>query len=501
VLLLFIINLIFSQRVLQASYPHWAWATWLSRAFKIYYASIVIVIIILIASAVQSFYTQSPSKQRTDHDIRLVGATHFAVSAFLPIPLLLLQLVIPKTNVENFGKGRIETKNAILLFSSFILTLGAAFRAGTAYVPKPRADPAWYLSKACFYIFNFTIEITVVALYAIVRVDQRFMLPDTGRSQRNSLTGFLKNVRLSWLGSVRSEKKVLGGEEDGVKEGQSTPRKPIYFYEIIIHGYGNGAVNGDVEKGAGFVETSATPEIGTVPEHDQSDLEKGEEYPSIASVILEAEPDRLHGDVKTNMEEENAADRELDHATKTDYADEGDDQNKSNLEKGKIVHVVRGTEPLNGEIETNMKEMAVGPELDRATEPEFTEREDKAPEEKSSILETEKPPASDPSPAEPFKELPFPIPTRASSRYSVISTNDPSGSSLEKGEDDAAETPAEAALEPGCEHEQDRPQTADTPAGKVPPDSDGGNEHELGHPNVVEGVQESKVGMPWWKVR
>ena len=115
----------------------------------------------------------------TNYITRLVGSTYFAVAAFLPIPLVLLRVILPKkSRIEKFGEGRFRTKIFILLFSSAILTLGAAFRAGIAYVPRPRADPAWYHSKACFYIFNFTVEIIVVALYAIIRVDKRFHIPN-----------------------------------------------------------------------------------------------------------------------------------------------------------------------------------------------------------------------------------------------------------------------------------------------------------------------------------
>jgi hypothetical protein len=109
----------------------------------------------------------------------LVGSTYFAVAAFLPIPLLLLRVIIPDgPPIEKFGHGRFRTKILILAFSSALLTLGAAFRAGINYVPRPSAHPAWYTSKACFYIFNFTIEIIIVGLYAIIRVDKRFHIPD-----------------------------------------------------------------------------------------------------------------------------------------------------------------------------------------------------------------------------------------------------------------------------------------------------------------------------------
>ncbi|KUJ16379.1 uncharacterized protein LY89DRAFT_782644 [Mollisia scopiformis] len=179
VLILFIVNLIFTQRIIRATHPHLGWAKTFSWAFKIYYACIIGLLIALITCTVDSFYTLNKSSRRADRDVQLLGSTFFAVAAFLPIPLVLGSIIIPKkTRVEKFGSGRFRTKIYVLLFSSFILSLGAFFRAGTAYVPRPRNDPAWYDSKACFYLFNFTIEIIVVALYAVIRVDKRFHVPD-----------------------------------------------------------------------------------------------------------------------------------------------------------------------------------------------------------------------------------------------------------------------------------------------------------------------------------
>lgn len=180
VIILFIINLVFAQRVIRASYPHWAWKKWFSIIFKVYYATIIIALIALIIATVQSSYTLSINTHRIDRDIQLFGGTYFTVSAFMPLPILLIKLfVAPKARVEKFGEGRFRTKIWILVFASGILTIGAIFRTATNYLtPRPRLNPAWYHSKACFYTFNFTIEIIVVAFYAAVRVDKRFFIPN-----------------------------------------------------------------------------------------------------------------------------------------------------------------------------------------------------------------------------------------------------------------------------------------------------------------------------------
>lgn len=54
-----------------------------------------------------------------------------------------------------------------------LATLEATILAGTGYIPQPVTRPAWYRSKGCFCLFDFTLEWTVVALYAVVRVDKR----------------------------------------------------------------------------------------------------------------------------------------------------------------------------------------------------------------------------------------------------------------------------------------------------------------------------------------
>lgn len=180
VLLLFIVNLIFAQRIVRASHPQWAWAKWFSVGFKVYYVSIVLMLVALITCTVQGFYTLSTNTKRIDRDVQLVGMTYFATAAFLPIPLVLLRLLLPRKveHVDKFGQGRFRTKIRVVVLASLLLTLGATFRAAVAYCPRPRDHPAWYHSKPCFYLFNFTIEVTVVTLFAAIRVDRRFHIPN-----------------------------------------------------------------------------------------------------------------------------------------------------------------------------------------------------------------------------------------------------------------------------------------------------------------------------------
>ena len=181
VVLLFIINLLFAQRIVRASHPNSGWHPLFHYVFIAIYVLIVLTLIAVITSVIQSPYTLNLNTKRIDRDIQLYGGTFYAVISFLPILLVIGGLIIPrKTRVEKFGSGRFRHKIAILLLASVLLCAGATFRVAANYAggTRPRTDPANYQNKACFYIFNFTVEILVVYLYVLVRVDKRFFVPN-----------------------------------------------------------------------------------------------------------------------------------------------------------------------------------------------------------------------------------------------------------------------------------------------------------------------------------
>lgn len=227
VILLFVINLIFAQRIIRAARPGLGWNPIFSKSFILLYVLIVVTLVMLITSVIQTFYTLNSNTRRIDRDISLYAQTYYLSIAFLPIPLIIFGLVIPrKTRVEKFGSGRFRTKVVILLLSSSLLTLGSGFRTGTAYMnPRPRADPAWYHSKACFYLFNLTIEYVVVLLYVIVRVDMRFHVPDGSKgpgyySGQQLKEAVANNGGQNGLGRIMTEGEVF---DDAPEDEHSNP--------------------------------------------------------------------------------------------------------------------------------------------------------------------------------------------------------------------------------------------------------------------------------------
>lgn len=191
VILLYIINLLFAQRLLRAQHPRVGWSRIVSHGFKALYVLIVLTIAMLITVVVQMLFTLNTNTHRIDRDIQLYGITTFSIIAFLPIPIIVIMQLIPRLpkgrRPDKFGRGRWREKIAILLTSSFLICFGACYKCGTLWMkPVPRTEPMpRYFSRAAFYVANFTVEILVVYLYALVRVDLRFWVPNGASKRRH----------------------------------------------------------------------------------------------------------------------------------------------------------------------------------------------------------------------------------------------------------------------------------------------------------------------------
>ncbi|GLI79024.1 hypothetical protein PoHVEF18_007346 [Penicillium ochrochloron] len=187
VLLLFILNLLYAQRMLRAAFPAIGWSRPVSWAFKVLYVLVVITIIMVITVVVQSMYTLNANTHRIDRDIQLYGSTYFAIVSFLPLPIVSLVLLLAdEKKVASFGSGSWRTKGLIILVAGTLLCLGASFRAGTSWMrPHPIYDPPAYMHKACFYVFNFGLDLLVVILFLFSRVDKRFHVPNGSSKVRH----------------------------------------------------------------------------------------------------------------------------------------------------------------------------------------------------------------------------------------------------------------------------------------------------------------------------
>jgi hypothetical protein len=216
-ILVFLINLFFAQRILRGYNPNFGWSKPARILFRFLFASVVISLIMVIATTVQSFFTLNQAARDTAHKVQLFGGTYLAVLAFLPIPIVVLAVVVPRKYViEKFGSGSWRAKLFLLLFTASLMTLGAGFRAGTNYAPRPVNDPAWYHSRGPYYAFNYVLDLVVTYLYLLVGFDKRFHIPNGA------------NGPGSYMGTLPTE-RVLKAE----RTSQSTPPTSFQSSETL----------------------------------------------------------------------------------------------------------------------------------------------------------------------------------------------------------------------------------------------------------------------------
>jgi hypothetical protein len=180
ILFIYIINLVFSQRILRAKQPAIGWNHLLAFAFKGLYGLVIATLFMGITVLAISINTTNPDTLRAIRNVSLATTTFIAVITLLPLVIIAVAYLFPKSdNAETFGTGSIAGKTLILSSSVCLAIVIAGFKAGTTWEsPRLATDPAWYQSKAAYYCFSFMLEIPIVALFLVTRVDKRFHVPD-----------------------------------------------------------------------------------------------------------------------------------------------------------------------------------------------------------------------------------------------------------------------------------------------------------------------------------
>ncbi|KAH8732599.1 hypothetical protein GQ44DRAFT_670152 [Phaeosphaeriaceae sp. PMI808] len=222
-IILFAINWFFVQRIVRAQHQRLGWST----AYRIFHRGALVVLVVslimVILANVWQFYTLNENIFRVLRALQLTGQTYFTVFSFAPAVLVLISVLIPRNDIEKFGAGRLSINISILLFAVTVLTIGQLFRCVVLWIPQtPVRGPTgrlveapWYLHKICFYVFNFVTEVLVVIMFAIVRVDIRFHVPNgsrmsgdySGRNSRANLHSsdqISNNLTLSAMASQKS---------------------------------------------------------------------------------------------------------------------------------------------------------------------------------------------------------------------------------------------------------------------------------------------------------
>jgi hypothetical protein len=202
VLLLYIVNIIFFQRILRALHPNFGWRQPVRLAFRFLYFGVFACLVMVITG-----------------DVRLVASVYIAVLSFIPIPGILLCLLFPRRHpADHFGHGSMNTKIILVLFTTTLLALGASFRAGVAFLPvRPTTDPGWFNHKAVFYCFSYVIELIVVYTYALMRMDKRFHIPNGSSAPWHYSNGVPNDTDDTTIEKSANEEPILDEEAQRTK--------------------------------------------------------------------------------------------------------------------------------------------------------------------------------------------------------------------------------------------------------------------------------------------
>jgi hypothetical protein len=202
ILIIYIVNLIFAQRILRGMQPKTGWDKTLSNAFKGVYVLIGGVLAMVITATVLISYTLSPATKLACATCLKASTVFLFFITLCPIFLLGAAFFLPRKeeNEEAFGTGIMETKALVVFIIACLTITISGFKLGTTFeTPRPVADPAWYHSKAAFYCFGYLLEFVVLCVIQVARVDRMFHVPDGSGA-----------VRSYWAaGRVGSEKEMV----------------------------------------------------------------------------------------------------------------------------------------------------------------------------------------------------------------------------------------------------------------------------------------------------
>ncbi|KAL3473852.1 hypothetical protein BJX99DRAFT_272037 [Aspergillus californicus] len=193
ILLVYIINLILSQRILRAKQPHIGWHPIARIGSKVFYYLIPGALIMVITGSVLNVYTQNPETLAACRDVQLSAITYLLVFTCLPLLHIAPALFMRRSeDEETFGEGSMTGKIVILTLSTCMCILIAGFKAGAIWSPvRLVSNPTWYQKKAAFYVFNFVLEIIILCLLTFTRIDKRFYIPD-GSTRPGDYSGIKK---------------------------------------------------------------------------------------------------------------------------------------------------------------------------------------------------------------------------------------------------------------------------------------------------------------------
>ena len=182
VVVIYVVVLLLSLRVLRACQPTLGWNVWLGKGIKITYAVLLIVVLVVVPFSILNGFTKDPQLSRACGWVIKAGVLYFFLFNLIAPVLYLLALFLPRpTDIEpeDFGTGSMQAKLVVLAVVLFFTNVISAFRFGVAWAPyRPLSHPAWYDSRAAFYLVELGFELIITFTLVFARFDRRFWIPN-----------------------------------------------------------------------------------------------------------------------------------------------------------------------------------------------------------------------------------------------------------------------------------------------------------------------------------
>ena len=180
VLVVYFVLLFLALRVFRATHPKLGWSKALNKTLIFSYILLLLAILLTISFTILTFYTLNMTLRSVALWVQRSAILYMMIFNVTTLVLLLLSILLPRAaDNENFDTGSMGSKLIILGVAVFFSIFIAGFRAGIVWSsPQPASNPAWYDTKAAFYVILFGFEIIIIYLFLFTRIDRRFWVPN-----------------------------------------------------------------------------------------------------------------------------------------------------------------------------------------------------------------------------------------------------------------------------------------------------------------------------------
>lgn len=167
------------QRIVRSMHPQIGWSKPFSYGTSALAISVPFIIINNITAVIGSFLSVGKEEQiKAFEGMLKFGNVWNLFLVTFPFWVTFLACSFPGPRPEKFGVGSLRTKTSLILFSSTLLSIGTIVRFYAIFNPQPLDTTNVLFLKPVFYVTQFTMEFIVVALYALLRFDKLFHIPN-----------------------------------------------------------------------------------------------------------------------------------------------------------------------------------------------------------------------------------------------------------------------------------------------------------------------------------